>query len=233
MKTKISILTLAVITTTTLMFTGCGVDDLSTPTIVLEGDDPMIVELGGTYTEPGFTATDDEDGDISANVIVDDSDVNTNEIDEYEVSYTVTDEAGNVGTTTRIVRVVMSKSSYVGIYQVHEICDMDEDGIFGEGDVDFEINDYTVTISAGGDDNELIFENFGAYGVEVVVPVYFEGDLNDELIVDNYLLPGSTIYFNADGIVTTGEVGNIEFDLDYTAKDGAVIVPCQAEFVKL
>lgn len=233
MKTKISILTLAVITTTTLMFTGCGVDDLSTPTIVLEGDDPMIVELGGTYTEPGFTATDDEDGDISANVIVDDNNLNTNEIDEYEVSYTVTDEAGNIGTTTRIVRVVMAKSSYVGIYQVHEICDMDDDGIFGEGDVDYEINDYTVTISAGGDANELIFENFGAYGVEVIVPVYFEGDLNDELIVDDYNLPGSTIYFDADGIVTTGEVGNIEFDLDYTAKDGAVIVPCQAEFVKL
>jgi hypothetical protein len=38
MKTKISILTLAVITSTALMFTGCGTDDLSTPTIVLDGD---------------------------------------------------------------------------------------------------------------------------------------------------------------------------------------------------
>ena len=233
MKTKISILTLAVITSTALMFTGCGTDDLSTPTIVLDGDDPMIVELGGTYTDPGFTATDDEDGDISANVVVDETDVNTDEIGEYEVSYSVTDDAGNVGTTTRIVRVVMTKAAYTGIYNVHEICDMDEDGIYGEADVEFEINDYVVTISAGGDPDELIFENFGAYGVEVVVPVFFLGDLNDELLVDDYNLPGTTIYFAADGLVTRGEVGNIEFDLDYTAKDGPVIVPCQAEFVKI
>lgn len=233
MKTKISILTLAVITTTTLMFTGCGVDDLSTPTIVLDGDDPMIVDLGGSYTDPGFTATDDEDGDISANVVVDDTDVNTDEIGEYEVSYTVTDDAGNVGTTTRIVRVVMTKAAYAGIYNVHEICDMDGDGIYGEAGVPYEINDYVVTISSGGDPDELIFENFGAYGVEVVVPVFFQGDLNDELIVDDYNLPGTTIYFNADGVITTGEVGITEFDFDYTAQDGAVIAPCQAQFEKL
>ncbi len=232
MKTKISILTLAVITTTTLMFTGCGVDDLSTPTIVLEGDDPLVVELGGTYTDPGFTATDDEDGDISANVVVDETDVNTDRIDEYEVSYSVTDDAGNVGTTTRIVRVVMNKAAYVGTYNVYEECDIDGDGIFGEPTVEFEINYYVVTITSGGDSDELIFENFGAYGVEVVVPVFFDGDLNEELIVVNYNLPGTGIYFDANGLVTTGEVGNIEFDLDYNAQDGAVIVPCNAEFVK-
>ncbi|MFZ1412643.1 MAG: hypothetical protein WAS07_14425, partial [Micropruina sp.] len=78
-----------------------------------------------------------------------------------------------------------------------------------------------------------IFENFGAYGVEVVVPVFFQGDLNDELLVDDYNLPGTTIYFDADGIVTTGVVGTIEFDLDYTAQDGPEIVPCQAQFEKL
>ena len=74
------------------MFTGCGVDDLSTPTIVLDGDDPMIVDLGGSYTDPGFTATDDEDGDISANVVVDDTDVNTDEIGEYEGAHYIVTE---------------------------------------------------------------------------------------------------------------------------------------------
>lgn len=233
MKTKISILTITLVASTALMFTGCGTDDLSTPTIVLDGDDPMEIILGDTWTDPGFTATDDEDGDISANVVVDDTDVDTDEIGEYEVSYTVSDDAGNVGTTTRVVRVVMGKSTYLGIYSVHEICDMDGDGIYGEADVDYEINDYTVTISAGGDPDELLFENFGAYGTGVVVPVFFQGTLNDELVVDDYNLPGSTIYFNADGQVTTGIVGTIEFDLDYTAEDGVDIVPCQATFEKL
>ncbi len=233
MKTKISILSLAVIAAGGLFLSGCAGDDLSTPTIVLEGDDPMIIELGGTWEDPGYTATDDEDGDITADVTFDDSEVNTDEIGEYEVSYTVSDKAGNVGTKIRTVRVVMSKDAYMGTYQVHEVCDMDGNGIFGEVDVPYEINDYTVTVSSGGDADELLFENFGAYGATVIVPVYFQGDLNDELVVDHYLLPGSAIYFDADGTVTTGTVSAVEFDLDYSAQEGADIVPCQATFEKL
>ena len=231
MKTKISVLSLALIAMGGMFLTSCGGEDLSTPVIVLEGDDPFIVELGDTYTDPGFTATDDEDGDVSANVTVDDSDVDTEEIGEYTVEYSVTDEAGNVGTATRTVRVVMGKSDYLGVCQVHEICDMDGDGVLGEADVDFEINDYTVTVTSGGDENELLFDNFGAY--EVIVPVYFDGDLNELLLVDDYMVPGTTTYFNADGEITSGTTSAIEFDLNYTAQDGADIVPCEATFEKL
>lgn len=233
MKTKISMLSIAVIAASTMIFTGCGTEDLSTPTIVLEGDSPMTVVLGGTYTDPGFSATDDEDGDISANVVVDDSEVNTDEIGEYEVSYTVTDEAGNTGTETRIVRVVVGKSNYLGTYQVHEVCDMDGDGIKGEAGVPYEINDYTVTVTAAAGANTLLFENFGAYGDIVVVPVDFLGDLDELLEVDDYNLPGTTIYFNADGEITTATTSAIEFTLDYTAEDTGVIIPCDATFEKL
>lgn len=231
MTTKISVLSLAFLAVGGLFITGCGGEDLSTPVIVLEGDDPFIVELGDTYTEPGYTASDDEDGDVTAAVVVDDNDVDTEEIGEYTVEYTVTDEAGNVGTATRTVRVVMGKADYLGTYQVHEICDMDGDGILGEAGVDFEINDYTVTVTSGGDANELLFDNFGAY--LVVVPVFFDGDLNELLTVDDYNVPGTSVYFNADGEITTGTTSAIEFDLDYTAQDGAVIIPCEATFEKL
>lgn len=231
MKTKISVLSLALIAAGGMFITSCGTEDLSTPVIVLEGDDPFIVELGDTYTDPGFTATDDEDGDVTANVIVDDSDVNTEEIGEYSVEYAVTDAAGNVGTATRTVRVVMGKADYLGTYQVSEVCDMDGDGIKGEAGVPFEINDYTVTITSGGDANELLFDNFGAY--EVVVPVFFDGDLNELLTVDDYLVPGTSVYFNADGEITTGTTSDIEFTMSYTAQDGATIIPCDATFVKM
>ena len=231
MKTRISMLSIAVIAAGTMIFTGCGTEDLSTPTIVLDGDSPMTLNLGDTWTDPGFTATDDEDGDISANVIVDDSEVNTDEIGEYEVTYTVTDEAGNTGTETRIVRVAVGKTNYLGTYQVSEVCDMDGDGIKGEVDVPFEINDYTVTISSAAGANTLLFDNFGAY--EVVVPVDFLGDLDELLTVDDYNLPGTTVYFNADGEITTGTTSAIEFTLDYTAEDGGVIIPCEATFEKL
>ncbi len=231
MKTKISVLSLALIAAGGLFLTSCGGEDLSTPVIVLDGDDPYIVELGDTYTDPGFSATDDEDGDVSANVTVDDSEVNTEEIGEYSVEYSVTDEAGNVGTATRTVRVVMGKADYLGTYQVHEICDMDGDGVLGEPGVAFEINDYTVTVTSGGDADELLFDNFGAY--EVIVPVFFGGDLNEILTVDDYNVPGTSVYFNADGVITVGSTAAIEFTLDYSAEEGASVVPCEATFEKL
>lgn len=231
MKTKISVLSLALIAAGGMFITSCGTEDLSTPVIVLDGDDPFIVELGDTYTDPGYTATDDEDGDITANVTVDDSDVDTEEIGEYSVEYSVTDEAGNVGTATRTVRVVMGKADYLGTYQVEEVCDMDGDGILGEVGVPFEINNYTVTITSGGDANELLFDNFGAY--EVIVPVFFDGNLNEILFVDDYMVPGTSVYFNADGEITVGTTSDIMFNLDYTAQDGAVIIPCEATFEKM
>lgn len=231
MKTKISVLSLALIAAGGMFITSCGTEDLSTPVIVLDGDDPFIVELGDTYTDPGFTATDDEDGDVTANVTVDDSDVDTEEIGEYSVEYSVTDEAGNVGTATRTVRVVMGKADYLGTYQVEEVCDMDGDGVLGEPGVPFEINNYTVTITSGGDANELLFDNFGAY--EVIVPVFFDGDLNELLSVDDYMVPGTSVYFNADGEITMGTTSDIMFNLDYTAQDGAVTIPCEATFEKM
>lgn len=233
MMTKISVLTIAMVATGTLIFTGCNTEDLSTPTIVLEGDSPYEIVLGDTWDEPGYSATDDEDGDISANVTVDSSDINLNEIGEYEVTYTVTDDAGNTGVKTRLVRVVVGEANYLGLYQVHEICDMDGDGILGEDDVDFEINDYTVEISSGLGSDELLFSNFGAYGTEVVVPVIFSGDLDEILSVDDFNLPGSEIFFDGDGVITTAEIGSIEFDLDYTTSEGVVDIPCEATFVKL
>ena len=134
--TKFSVLTIVVVAIGTTIFTGCNTEDLTTPTIVLEGDSPYYIVLGETWEEPGYTATVNEDGDITANVKVDSSAINLNEIGEYEVSYTVTDEAGNTGVETRIVRVVVGSANYLGSYQVNEICDIDGDGVLGEADVE-------------------------------------------------------------------------------------------------
>ena len=233
MMTKFSVLTIVVVAIGTAIFTGCNTEDLTTPTIVLEGDSPYYIVLGETWEEPGYTATDNEDGDITANVKVDSSAINLNEIGEYEVSYTVTDEAGNTGVETRIVRVVVGSANYLGSYQVNEICDIDGDGVLGEADVEFEINDYIVEVTAGIEVNELLFFNFGNINEDVNVPVFFSGDLDDLLIVDNFNVEGSEIYIDVDGVITTAVIGTIEFELDYTVTEGAAEVPCEATFVKL
>src|SRR5699024_2086992 len=80
-------------------------EDTIAPVISLNGDNPMELEVGSTYDEPGATAEDDVDGDVS-DVIEVSGDVDTSTVGEYEVVYTVSDAAGNEATDTRIVNVV-------------------------------------------------------------------------------------------------------------------------------
>src|SRR5699024_12191263 len=65
----------------------------------------MELEVGSMYDEPGATAEDDVDGDVSDAIEVS-GDVDTSTVGAYEVVYTVSDESGNEATETRTVNVV-------------------------------------------------------------------------------------------------------------------------------
>ncbi|MDO5980798.1 BspA family leucine-rich repeat surface protein [Flavivirga spongiicola] len=76
------------------------------PEIVLNGNATISIEQGTTYTESGATASDDIDGDISANIVIDDSEVNVNVVGNYTVRYNVSDAAGNPATeVTRTITI--------------------------------------------------------------------------------------------------------------------------------
>jgi M6 family metalloprotease-like protein/LPXTG-motif cell wall-anchored protein len=79
--------------------------DNTAPVIELNGDNPFELEEGSEFVDPGFTATDNVDGDVTSEVTVT-SAVDINTVGEYVVTYTVTDEAGNQSTVTRTVKVV-------------------------------------------------------------------------------------------------------------------------------
>lgn len=78
--------------------------DVVAPQIVLNGADDITLQAGESYEEPGFTATDDVDGDITDRVEVSGS-VDTRRAGTYTITYKVTDSYGNVAEVTRIVRV--------------------------------------------------------------------------------------------------------------------------------
>ena len=81
--------------------------DTTPPVITLNGSSPVDLNVGDTYTELGATATDDVDGDISANVVIGGDVVNTNIAGTYVVTYNVSDAAGNAATeVTRTVNVI-------------------------------------------------------------------------------------------------------------------------------
>ncbi|MDP2895660.1 MAG: DUF5011 domain-containing protein [bacterium] len=81
------------------------VDSLS-PVITLSGDNPMGLEAGTPYSEPGYSATDNYDGDITASVAVTGS-VNHTVLGNYSLRYNVSDSSGNpAAEKTRTVNVI-------------------------------------------------------------------------------------------------------------------------------
>ena len=79
-------------------------NDPKPPELTLLGDQEMILTLGDPYREPGYTALDNCDGDITARVSVSGS-VNVYKPGRYTITYTATDSFGNVATQKRAVFV--------------------------------------------------------------------------------------------------------------------------------
>lgn len=75
------------------------------PQITLKGESAIAFTVGsGSFTEPGYTATDNLDGDLTDHVTVQGS-VDSNTPGIYTVTYSVTDSHGNTATKKRRVTV--------------------------------------------------------------------------------------------------------------------------------
>ena len=82
--------------------------DTTAPVITRLGDAEVSIEVGSAYVDAGATASDNYDGDITANIVTVNP-VNTAVVDDYTVTYDVSDAAGNPAVQmTRIVHVVSS-----------------------------------------------------------------------------------------------------------------------------
>ncbi|MHC0042848.1 DUF5011 domain-containing protein [Vibrio campbellii] len=80
--------------------------DTEKPQITLKGGEEIIVYLNDEFQDPGFTATDNVDGDISNRVQVSyDKPIDTDTVGTYTITYKVTDKAGNKATASRKVTV--------------------------------------------------------------------------------------------------------------------------------
>ncbi len=71
-----------------------NVVDTTNPVITLTGDAYILVETGNNYSDPGASATDNYDGDITSNIVTINP-VDTNAPNTYIVTYNVTDRNNN------------------------------------------------------------------------------------------------------------------------------------------
>ena len=74
------------------------------PVLTLQGDNPLTLQQGESFLEPGFTATDDPDGDLSARVTISGT-VTTTTPGTYRLRYRVVDSDGNSVEAERVVIV--------------------------------------------------------------------------------------------------------------------------------
>ena len=85
-------------------------EDKTLPEITLKGNSTETIYLGNTWKEPGYTASDNCDNDIT-NSVVTSGTVNSNKLGTYKITYTVKDLSGNQTIATRTVKVISKPSN--------------------------------------------------------------------------------------------------------------------------
>jgi len=100
------------------------VRDTTAPVITLKGDAITYVELGSSYVEPGYTATDNYDRFVNNKVVVNGS-VLTDTIGTYYITYNVTDSNNNAAL--EVVRTIIVRDTTAPVVK------FDTNDLFGEG----------------------------------------------------------------------------------------------------
>lgn len=146
------------------LLVSCAKDETA-PVVTPKDGTTSSFDLGAAV-DPGATANDDKDGDISASVTSDFATVvKKNEVNTYTVNYKVADKAGNEGTATRTVKVKSDKLA--GTYSVADVV---------SGGTDPGTYNYTVTITQSSTDyNKLNISNFLGLGATVQGNILAQG----------------------------------------------------------
>ncbi len=145
----------------------CSKKDTTAPVISILGDNPLTIILNNNlWADPGASATDDEDGELT---VVVNNKVDHNLVGEYEVIYSATDAAGNTATAKRTVIVRNAMDFRIGTYQVVEYrMGTNPDTLYYSADIDISIV-YN---------KKLWIHNFGDYGNACNVSI----DVNSSVI---------------------------------------------------
>ncbi len=103
-----------------VLLAACQRTDDVPPVMTLKGADTVFHVLNQTYNDPGVSAIDESDGDITDKVFVDNQ-VDIDRMGIYGVYYRVVDEAGNEAPSlSRVVIVYNQGIEYAGEYQALE-----------------------------------------------------------------------------------------------------------------
>ena len=129
MNTKNKVLLSSLISAAVLSLTACGGGDSSdpvaqhpdpdffSPTIVLNGEELIVIDEGGVAENLGATATDNVDPSVE---VVTTGSFNTDKAGTYTIKYTATDLAGNTAVKMQTVKVIRGEefNNYDGNWEI-------------------------------------------------------------------------------------------------------------------
>jgi len=217
MKKMRNLLALAIIGS--VIFVSCNGDDTTKPVVTLKGASDTTIVLNSTWTDPGATAEDDEDGVITDIQVT--GTVNVNLTGTYVITYSATDAAGNTGTKSRTVRVRNTADGWAGNYSV-----IDEVGG----------SQYTYSdiITFSQTENRMVWVTKFAYYTNGAVKFKFE---NPESVPTDVTIPQQTVHcgnpaadrtFSGSGEASTNE----SFYVNYTESTGGTSVTGTETYTK-
>ncbi|MCW9018142.1 MAG: DUF5011 domain-containing protein, partial [Kangiellaceae bacterium] len=159
------------------------VTDQTAPVITLNGDASLSMTVGNPYVETGASASDNNDGDLSADIVIGGS-VDTSSIGSYLLSYDVSDSAGNAATTvTRSVEILDTDWDGDGIGDSTDPDD-DNDGVEDSDDAfPYDESEWEDTDGDGignnadtDDDNDGVADSEDAFPLDENESVDTDGD---------------------------------------------------------
>ena len=191
-------------------FSGCtgaseeqGALNRDNPTITLAGDSTITLAVGQLINEPGYTASDARDGDLTNSVTVK-SDLDFYKTGTYYVNYFVTDSDGYTATANRTIYVTQDGSDsgqYSGDYQYGDV---------GSVYYDFATYNYNYHVREEGTTVTQSMYDYDANGELIITEVVFERNANDGSIYEyNNNLIESRDYIGIDQIQSVDSDSNI------------------------
>lgn len=226
MKNKIVLLSAAVIGSIMFGLTGCSKDDTSAPLVTLNGSSVEDVILNSAFTDAGATANDDEDGALAVSVS---GSVNVDRAGEYTLTYSATDEAGNVGSATRVVNVYNQAEIFDGNYN-------------NSVDSCSSVTPFNAVVMSSDSINKMVsVGNFGAFDNTNTVLTYIKfSDIvtGSSITMDLPQQVGTTgnavidLLYPNDSKVTSGVSASTSFKVKFRWSDGGATDVCTDYFIR-
>jgi len=208
MKTNVvAIAVFSIVAFSFLIVSSCKKTNNTPPVVTLNGASSYTISLQSNYTELNAKALSNQNAIITPVVS---GSVNTNLVGTYTITYTATDNIGNIGTATRTVTVVNDANIYSGTYTCTQV----------------------VTASTTLN-NLILFSKFANLSGNNTIEAILTGGTAFSIIdatVNGLGANGCTLNYSANGVgaAITSNAGKYSFSVKYSKAQIASGTSCPA-----